>query len=114
MRALKDKPVSIYRRKSGRYAVLVDLEPTAIGGRRRKSIGTYRTRREADAAERKALEARDRGTDLSPQTVTVAELLEKYAERCRTKALQLRRWNGTRSLHSAICCRLSVVSLSHG
>jgi hypothetical protein len=71
--------MSIYKRKSGRYAVLVDLEPTALGLRRRKSIGTFRTRKEADAAERKALEARDRGTDLSPQTVNVTELLEKYA-----------------------------------
>jgi integrase len=44
-------------------------------------------RKEAEAAERKALDARDRGCDLSPQTVTVRELLEKYAERCRTKAL---------------------------
>jgi integrase len=38
-------------------------------------------------AERKALEARDRGYDLSLQTVTVRELLEKYAQRCRAKAL---------------------------
>jgi integrase len=79
--------MSIYKRKSGRYAVLVDLEPTATGLRRRKSKGTYRTRKEAEAAERKALEARDRGCDLSPQTVTVRELLEKYAQRCRAKAL---------------------------
>jgi Phage integrase, N-terminal SAM-like domain len=79
--------MSVYKRRSGRYAVLVDLEPTATGLRRRKSIGTYRTRKEAEAAERKALEARDHGTDLSPQTVTVQQLLDRYAERCRTKAL---------------------------
>ncbi len=79
--------MSVYKRKSGRYAVLVDLESSASGLRRRKSKGTYRTRKEAEAAERKALEARDRGCDLSPQTVTVQELLEKYAERCRNKAL---------------------------
>jgi integrase len=70
--------VSIYKRKSGRYAVLVDLDPTDLGGRRRKSVGTYRTRKEAEAAERKALEARDRGIDLSPKTVTVSELLDRY------------------------------------
>jgi integrase len=70
--------VSIYKRKSGRYAVLVDLEPTALGGRRRKSIGTFRTRKEAEAGERKALETRDRGIDLAPRTVTVAELLDRY------------------------------------
>ena len=70
--------MSIYRRKSGRYAVLIDLETSATGLRRRKSIGTYRTRKEAAAAERRALEARDRGIDLSPKTVTVSELLDRY------------------------------------
>jgi integrase len=70
--------VSIYKRKSGRYAVLIDLEPSALGGRRRKSAGTFRTRKEAESAERKALEARDRGIDLSPKTVTVAQLLDRY------------------------------------
>lgn len=79
--------MSIYRRRSGRYAVLVDLEPAATGLRRRKSKGTFRTRKEAEAAERKALEARDRGIDLAPETVTVRDLLERYVERCRTKAL---------------------------
>lgn len=70
--------MSIYRRKSGRYAVLIDLESSATGLRRRKSVGTHRTRKEAEAAERRALEARDRGIDLSPRTVTVAELLDRY------------------------------------
>jgi hypothetical protein len=46
--------MSIYKRKSGRYAVLIDLESSATEVRRRKSIGTFRTRKEADAAERKA------------------------------------------------------------
>jgi hypothetical protein len=70
--------MSVYKRKSGRYAVLKDLEPTALGGRRRKSIGTFRTRKEAEAGERKVLESRDRGIDLSPKTVTVSELLDRY------------------------------------
>lgn len=70
--------MSVYRRKSGRYAVMIDLEPTATGLRRRKSIGTYRTRKDAERAERQAIEARDRGIDLSPKTVTVSELLDRY------------------------------------
>ncbi len=70
--------MSIYKRKSGRYAVLIDLDPMATGLRRRKSIGTYRTRKDAERAERQALEARDRGIDLSPKTVTVSELLDRY------------------------------------
>ena len=75
--------MSIYRRKSGRYAVLIDLESGVTGARRRKSIGTYRTRKEAERAEREALAARDRGIDLSPKTVTVAELMTRYIAYCR-------------------------------
>ncbi len=82
--------MSIYKRKSGRYAVLIDLEPTALGGRRRKSVGTFRTRKEAESAERKALEARDRGIDLSPKTVTVAELLDRFVVDRRAKGRALR------------------------
>lgn len=82
--------MSIYKRKSGRYAVLIDLEPAATGLRRRKSIGTYRTRKEAEVAERRALEARDRGIDLSPKTVTTAELLERFVADRRAKGRALR------------------------
>ena len=70
--------MSVYKRKSGRYAVLVDLEPAAPGIRRRKSKGTYRTRKQAEAAERKALEARDWGDNLDPERVTIAELSERF------------------------------------
>ncbi len=70
--------MSIYRRKSGRYAVLVDLEPTSTGGRRRRTLGTHRTRKEAEKAERDALQARDQGIDLLPGTVTVNQLLDRY------------------------------------
>jgi integrase len=82
--------MSVYKRKSGRYAVLIDLDPTATGLRRRKSIGTYRTRKEAESAERRALEARDRGIDLSPRTLTVAHLLERFIADRRAKGRALR------------------------
>jgi integrase len=72
--------VSIYRRRSGRYAVLIDLEPTATGLRCRKSIGTYRTKKEAEAAERTALQARDRGIDLSPANVTLSTVFDRFIE----------------------------------
>lgn len=56
----------------------------AMTGRRRNvTIGTYRTKREAEAAERDALQQRDRGTLLDPVKTTVGELL---AEWLRTKA----------------------------
>lgn len=82
--------MSVYKRKSGRYAVLVDLEPTALGGRRRKSVGMFRTRKETEAAERKALEARDRGIDLSPKTISVAQLLDRFIADRRAKGRALR------------------------
>jgi integrase len=72
--------MSIYRRKSGRYAVLIDLDPTSTGGRRRRSLGTYPTRKEAERAERDALSARDRGIDLAPQTVTIKALVERFLQ----------------------------------
>ncbi len=75
--------MSIYKRKSGRYAVLIDLDSTAMGGRRRRSLGTYRTRKEAEHAEREAIEARDRGIDLSPAKLTVAELMVRFIAHCR-------------------------------
>lgn len=70
--------MSVYRRKSGRYAVLVDLESSATGLRRRKSLGTFATKREAERAEREALAAKDRGIDLDPEKVTIAELAERF------------------------------------
>ena len=70
--------MSIYKRKSGRWAVLIDVERQSDGKRVRRAIGTFRTRKDAAGAERKALEARELGIDLSPKTVTVAELLDRY------------------------------------
>jgi len=72
--------MSIYRRKSGRYAVLVDLDPTALGARRRRSLGTFGTRKEAERAEREALSARDRGVDLAPGVISVAQLVERFIQ----------------------------------
>jgi hypothetical protein len=61
---MEKKQMSIYRRKSGRYAVRVDLDPSHTGGRRRKSLGTFATRKETERAERDALSARARGIGL--------------------------------------------------
>ena len=69
--------MSIYRRKSGRYAVLIDLEASITGARRRKSIGTFVTRKEAEKAEREALQKRDNGDNLLRERMTVAQLWER-------------------------------------
>ncbi len=79
--------MSVYKRKSGRYAVLIDLESTALGGRRRKSVGTFRTRKEAEAAERKALQQRDDGIDIPTAHLTVRTIVQRYIDRCRAKGL---------------------------
>jgi integrase len=84
--------MSVYRRKSGRWAVRVDVDRDASGRRRRRALGTFATRKEAESAEREALFTKDRGVDLSPRHVTVAELLSRYlrdrASRCGAKTLQ--------------------------
>jgi integrase len=69
--------MSVYKRAS-RWSVRIDLKATATGGRRRKSLGSYRTRREAELAERAALSERDRGIDLDPQRCTLAELAQRF------------------------------------
>jgi hypothetical protein len=118
--------VSIYKRKSGRWAVMIDVEdphpfrivgglqPTKGGRRRtkilgrfktqleaekelarlskgyeaalsierlargRRKLGTFKTKREAEQAERDALSARDRGSDVVPSRLTVGALFELF------------------------------------
>ncbi len=125
--------MSIYKRKSGRYAVAIDVEdpqpfrivealPAAADGRRRASVlqrfktdadaqrelarmlkadphrslsveriargkrnvGTFKTKKEAEQAERTALDAKDRGVDVEPTRLTVTELADRYVAQRRT------------------------------
>jgi hypothetical protein len=82
--------MSIYKRKSGKWAAVVCLDPTANGLMRRRSLGTFATRKDAERAERDALAAKDRGIDLSPGKVTVANLLERYIADRRAKERAIR------------------------
>jgi len=98
----KGTQMAIYKRNSGRWAVLVDVDRRADGARARRALGTYRTHKDAQRAEREALAARDRGINLSPHTVTLAELMRRYLERCRTKNLapaSLERYGEITALH---------------
>jgi integrase len=70
--------MAIYRRKSGRYAVAIDLDPTSTGKRRRLSLGTFPTKKEAERAAREALGHLDHGINLSPQTLTLRELADRF------------------------------------
>ncbi len=60
------------------YLVRINARDPITGARRWITVGTYRTKREAESEERKAIEARDRGTLLDPAQTTIAELLESW------------------------------------
>lgn len=77
--------MSVYKRKSGRWAVRIDLYATSTGARRRRNLGTFTTKREAEAAERAALSARDRGTEIAAGTATVAQIFEGYLAQARSR-----------------------------
>ena len=61
-----------------RYRVRIATHDPMTGKRRNVTIGTYRTRKEAEEVEREALTERDRGTLLDPSKTTVAELLDTW------------------------------------
>jgi integrase len=68
--------VSIYKRASGRYAVVIGIDST--GAPRRRSLGTFATKKEAERAEREALTARDRGIEIVPAKITLDQLFERF------------------------------------
>lgn len=68
-----------------RYLVRVATIDPVSGKRRNTTVGTYRTRKEAEAAERDALTQKDRGTLLEPAKTTVAELLVSWLATKRTE-----------------------------
>lgn len=60
------------------YRVMVSDRDPVSGKRRNITIGTYRTKRDAEAEEREALNRRDRGTALDPDRTTIAALLDDW------------------------------------
>jgi integrase len=70
--------MSLYKRRSGRWAVVLDVARGVAGVRRRKSLGVYRTKHAAEIVERAALSARDRGIEIAIETLTVADLFQRY------------------------------------
>lgn len=75
--------MAILRRVSKRtgkasWQVLIDRPDPVTGARKRVTIGTFTTKREAERAEAKAITERDRGTLVDPNTATVGDLLERY------------------------------------
>jgi integrase len=69
--------VSIYKRKSGKYTVVL---AQSEGSTKRRSLGTFNTKKEAEEAERRALIRRNDGIDLAPQTTTLADVYNAFMD----------------------------------
>ena len=63
-----------------RWLVRIAVIDPKSGKRTNQTVGTYRTKREAEKAENAALVERDRGTLLLPDRTTVGELLDRWLE----------------------------------
>lgn len=63
-----------------RWLVRVESPDPLTGKRRRVTVGTFPTKREAEKQEAKAITERERGTLLNPDRTTVGELLDRYLE----------------------------------
>lgn len=76
--------MAIYRRigtngKAVHWRVVIAI-PDATGKRRSRVVGAFRTRRDAQAAERDAMQNQDRGTPFKRDKITVTEVLEWWLE----------------------------------
>jgi hypothetical protein len=60
------------------YQVLIDRRDPLTGERKRVTVGSYRTKAEAQKAERDALTEQARGTLVDPKTTTIAKLLDAW------------------------------------
>lgn len=78
--------MSVYRRASGRWAVLVDEIRPATGKRFRVSLGTFERKRDADAAERAAKIRLERGETLGG-ALTVQDLYERWIASATSRGL---------------------------
>ncbi|MBA2289955.1 MAG: hypothetical protein H0V98_06185, partial [Chloroflexia bacterium] len=76
--------MSVSKRKDkdgkNRWLVRIESPDPVTGARRRVTVGTFPTKREAEREEAKAITGRERGTLLAPDSTTVAELLDRWLE----------------------------------
>lgn len=76
--------MSITKRKDrvgkNRWLVRIESPDPVTGARRRVTVGTFPTKREAEREEAKAITGRERGTLLALDSTTVAELLDRWLE----------------------------------
>lgn len=69
--------MSVYRRKSGRWAVRIDIDRSADGRRATGARNVCNAER-GGARRADALQSRDRGIVLHPDRIDVAALLDRY------------------------------------
>ncbi len=74
--AMSPRKSSDGRRTS--YLVRIESTDPITGNRKRVTVGTFRTKKEAEKAERDALVKRDGGTLVDPSKTTVGELLDSW------------------------------------
>jgi integrase len=63
-----------------RYQVRVEVGDPITGRRKRVTVGTFRTKREAEQAEAQATTEQKQGTLLMPDTTAVGQLLDRWLE----------------------------------
>jgi integrase len=82
--------VAIYKRVSGKtgkasWQVVIDRRDPVTGDRNRQTVGTFKTKKEAEKAERDALSQHERGVFVEPSTYTVGELLDAWLRAKRSE-----------------------------
>jgi integrase len=82
--------MSVQKNASGRWQVRVDMERGLDGKRRQRKLGTYRTKKEAEVAEREALSNMERGIDIAPASITVSDLVTRYIRDRQANGLGLK------------------------
>lgn len=65
-------------RKTTNWYVVIDLPRDAEGKRRQKWHGSYRTRREAEAAQAKIVHEFNTGTYVEPNSITLSQWVKRY------------------------------------
>ena len=78
--------------------------------RGRRTLGTFKTKREAEQAERDALSARDRGSDVVPSRLTVGALFELFMKDAEARALSGTTLHGYRQIWKR-CDRVASLPL---
>ncbi|MDQ3694288.1 MAG: site-specific integrase [Chloroflexota bacterium] len=75
--------MALYKRlgsdgRTARWQVVIDIDDAGTGKRKRRVLGTYSTKKIAEAEERKAFIDREQGTLLEKDTTSVADLLDRW------------------------------------